>query len=518
VASHKSKLQARHAALYARVLNGLAVRSARAAGGLVSPPASPAQGFAAPPSIVSALLAPALLAPERTADAATTASMSTTTTTRRTDDNSDLAVNGPTARSATGMTGAGIRIGILSDSFNMRGGMAAAIAAGDLPSNVQILAEGPSGSHDEGQAMAELIHRIAPDAQLYFHTATASESDFAAGIAALVKVGCTVIVDDVVYLDEPFFQDTGAVDAAVQAAIAAGVTYITAAGNEGTNDVESAFAPMRLTLPGLPAGALVQNFGTAAAPRPWLDVSVPSGGVAMLDLQWPQPYGGSADSLGLALYDASGNVVASATLDQTGGNPDQILSWRNTTTATSFRLVLYANGGAAPPSEFKIVAFGNATLTDAGVGVGSGSVIGHAMLPDVNTVGAIAYAASPAFGGSDTVESYSSAGGGAFLVGTDGTLLSSPLTAGSVDFLAPDGSLTDALAPFYGTSAAAANAAGVAALVQEADPWLTPMQLTSVLEQSALPVGGAAATVGAGLIQADTAVQIALGLVRGTAV
>jgi subtilisin family serine protease len=81
-----------------------------------------------------------------------------------------------------------------------------------------------------------------------------------------------------------------------------------------------------------------------------------------------------------------------------------------------------------------------------------------------------------------------------------------------VDFLAPDGSVTSVFAPFYGTSAAAPDAAAVAALVLQSDPALTPAQLTQVLEASAIPASGPAAALGAGLVQADTAVSIALGL------
>jgi hypothetical protein len=451
----------------------------------------------------------------------TAATGATAAATPVTDDNCDLALQGDAARAATGLTGAGITIGILSDSFNVLGGMAADVADGDLPANVDILKEGPAGSHDEGRAMAELIHRIAPGAQIDFYTATDGQADFAAGVTALQAAGCSVIVDDVAYLDEPFFQDTGAVDTAIQTAVASGVSYFTAAGNQGQDFVEQSFAPMRLTLPGLPAGASVQNFGSAAAPRPWVNVTVPTGGVAMLDLQWDQPFAGddspgSADSLGMALYNSAGEVVATATADTVGDDPVQLLTYANTSASSQFRLVLYANGGTVPPSEFKVIAYGSASLSGAEVGDGSGTVIGHEMLADVNTVGAIAYSATPAFGGSDTVEPYSSVGTGTFLLNPSGNALSTPQTDDKVDFLAPDGSVTSTLAPFYGTSAAAANAAAVAALVQQADPWLTPAQLTRVLEQSAVPVNGSADAVGAGLIQANTAVQIALGLAHTT--
>ncbi len=434
------------------------------------------------------------------------------TSAQLTDDNCDLAVRGAFARSDYGVSGAGIKVGILSDSFNVLGGMATDIAAGNLPASVRILQEGAAGSHDEGRAMADLVHRIAPGAAIDFASATGSEAAFAAGVTALQQDGCNVIVDDVAYYDEPFFQAGGAVDAAIEAAVADGVSYFTAAGNEGQNYLQQGFAPMVVALAGLPPGAEVQNFGSAAAPQPWLDLTLPQGGTCILDLQWNQPLGASADSLGLALFDQTGKLVAQAAADAVGGNPNQVLQYTNSAGVGQFRLVVYGNGGAAAPGLFKIISYGNGTIADPAAGSGAGSVIGHEMLPEVNTVGAMAWSASPAFGGDAVPKSFSSVGNGTFLFDPEGHPLAAPETTAKVNFLAPDDSITSVLAPFCGTSAAAANAAGVAALVLQADPWLTPAQLTQVLDQSAAPAHGAAGAVGAGLLDADAAVHLALGL------
>ena len=139
------------------------------------------------------------------------------------------------------------------------------------------------------------------------------------------------------------------------------------------------------------------------------------------------------------------------------------------------------------------------------------------MVPGANTVGAMAWSAAPRFGGSDTPESFSSVGTGMFLLGANGTPLPQPQSTQKVNFLAPDGSMTSVLAPFYGTSAAAANAAGVAALVAQADPALTPAQMTQVLDRSAAPALGGELATGAGLLDASAAVQMALSLAHGAA-
>ena len=111
--------------------------------------------------------------------------------------------------SGLNVNGTGIKVGVLSDSFNDLGGAAADEADGALPSasKIQVLEDLASGGTDEGRAMMQIIHDIAPGASLAFYTAFKSEQDFANGILALAAAGCKVICDDVSYFDEPFFQN-----------------------------------------------------------------------------------------------------------------------------------------------------------------------------------------------------------------------------------------------------------------------------------------------------------------------
>ena len=88
---------------------------------------------------------------------------------------------------------------------------------------------------DEGRGMAQIVHDLAPGASLAFATAYPNEVTFAANIAALANAGAKVIVDDVSYFDEPFFQE-GPVGVAVSEATAKGVTYFSAAGNNNLVD------------------------------------------------------------------------------------------------------------------------------------------------------------------------------------------------------------------------------------------------------------------------------------------
>jgi len=103
------------------------------------------------------------------------------------------------ARGAFGVDGTGLSIGVLSDGVTS---MALSQATGDLPPTcgtppcLTVLA-GQAGAGDEGTAMLEIIHDMAPGASLYFATADNSITSFAANIRALRTAGCNIIVDDV---------------------------------------------------------------------------------------------------------------------------------------------------------------------------------------------------------------------------------------------------------------------------------------------------------------------------------
>ncbi len=169
----------------------------------------------------------------------------------------DPVMKGPTFRQNTGFTGAGITVGVMSDSINQaNGGIAASQKTGDLPATVRVL-EDLQGGEDEGRAMSEIIYDVAPGASLAFHTAANGPQDFADGIKQLAAAGSRVIVDDLRYIDDPMF-NAGIISQAVNTVHGQGVFYASSAGNNGDMGGIFNWSPITATVGGT-TGTFFEN-------------------------------------------------------------------------------------------------------------------------------------------------------------------------------------------------------------------------------------------------------------------
>ena len=135
------------------------------------------------------------------------------------------------ARNKFGVTGAGVKVGVLSDSVAYAG---TSQGYGDLGTVTVLSGQSGSGA-GEGTAMLEIIHDLAPDAALYFATTTQSPASFAQNILDLRTAGCDIIVDDFTSSYESPFQD-GVVAQAINTVTTNGALYFSAAGNWGNLD------------------------------------------------------------------------------------------------------------------------------------------------------------------------------------------------------------------------------------------------------------------------------------------
>jgi hypothetical protein len=412
--------------------------------------------------------------------------------------------------SGLSVNGANIRVGVLSDSFNDLGGAAADEASGALPSaaNIDVIKDLASGGTDEGRAMMQIIHDIAPGASLAFYTAENSEQDFANGILSLAAAGCKVIVDDVSYYDEPFFQN-GVVAQAIETVEAEGVTYVTAAGNEGGNGYQAAWTPISGTFGGKKLTD-AESFGGSLVQTISINTEGTGDGVPLL-LEWNQAYGAATSDLEMLVFNSSGRLIGTATNALDGEPTNPWLGYDFTKTGTYF--VAIENLSGPDPGLIKEITEGDglpATIS----GANTGTVFGHAMTPGAITAGAVSAAETPGFGVNLPLsESFSSSGAGTELLFADnGSALSSPddlnpVAVSGVDDIST--TVSGGLSDFYGTSAASASLASVAALILSADPNLTPAQVEQIMEQTALPMSNPAVS-GAGLVQVNPAVSDAI--------
>jgi hypothetical protein len=419
------------------------------------------------------------------------------------------------ARHFFGVTGDGVKIGVLSDSVDF---LAESIASGELPSDVTVL-PGQSGvpRSGEGTAMLEIIHDLAPGAKLFFATAFNGIDSFADNIRALRAAGCDIIVDDVIYANEsPFHDDI--VSTAVEEVVADGALYFSSAGNngnfnDGTSSVwEGDFKNSRTTLPSLPGGTL-HDFGDGVISNLVVGF-LPQ---FILGLWWSDPLGASDNDYDLFIMNDTLTMVLDASTNVQDGDDDPFEFTFSGAFGGDRILIFKADG--AQRRALHLNNFGSA------LGIRTpGSTHGHNSVAGAFGVAAIdvAVARDEAFIGGPTnpVETYSSDGPRRVFFKSDGP----PFTPGKLlfsnnggdvrkkpDLTAADGVATSVpgFEVFFGTSAAAPHAAAIAALLKSARPRLAPNRIRQALTRTALDIEalGADRDSGAGIVDAFAALQ-----------
>jgi hypothetical protein len=442
----------------------------------------------------------------------------------------DSRLNAATARSTFGVDGTGVTVGVLSDSFNFKGGAPTDVSAAELPGTtnpcgyttpVSVLQD--DGSGDEGRAMAQIVHDLAPAAAVAFATANGGEAAFAANITALANAGAKVIVDDITYLAEPMYQD-GVVADAVTRARAAGVSYFSSAGNENMvvngENVSSYEVPLGYRAAPCPAGVPAYELDCHdfdAGPGTDVTDSLIFGASSTLTvvMGWNEPQYGIGTDLDLFLLDAAGTVVADSIDDNPGGSQRAFEEFTAAVGAGEYRLVIGRFAGGTPRFKFIMMRPPNLTQVEW-TPSDTSDVIGPTIFGHNAAMAASAVAAVP-YSDASSVEPYSSRGPATYCWGpVAGTTPAPPLPAcqsKQVDIAATDGvrnSFFGGAGPpfrFFGTSAAAPHAAAVAALQLDRAPGTTPAQVIAAQAGSARAVDSfGPGAVGAGLIDAAAAV------------
>lgn len=455
----------------------------------------------------------------------------------------------------TGVTGKGVTVGVISDSYNTSGNpinAAADVKSGDLPKisaipggeGLRFLIErdpnvfGPGT--DEGRGMAQIVHDVAPGADLCFATAEGGQVQFANNIRSLrAEPACNadVIVDDVIYPEEPMFSD-GVVAQAVDEVVTSNslrgkkVSYFSSAGNRAEAGYASnlRFIPdsvarsmsvlsLGVDLSTIPAdidtSGGFHNFATGSKTSIFQDLLFLDG--TIIAFQWDDPFdlnpSGITTDLNLLFFDPATRQFVGAVGDDNFATNEPLEEFQLSAPGGvgEYLIVIARTGkGSHLSSRVKYEEFNGAILDLTGfIKSNTPMTYGHNCAKNGNGVGAYVYDYDPAFGSlTSQYESFSSPGPSTIAFDNDGHRLAQAQIRRKPDIAAPDGGNTtffpagpdqdyeaffgvpDGFPNFFGTSAAAPHAAATAALIiqKAGGPGsISPKNVADTLKASAPP-------------------------------
>ena len=441
----------------------------------------------------------------------------------------DIAIKKNVARQLFGLDSKGIKVGIISDSFNSLSGLSENVNSGDLPGNtnpfgyrqpVTILADTDEPLLDEGRALGQIVHDIAPGAELFFHTfiqedqdaLIADEETFAKAVSTLTAAGVDIIVEDAV-IPASLLQD-GKAAKAIELAVDQGVVVVSAAGNNGGISYESVFRPgAEFELEGFQFQA--HDFDPTDSVDFFQNINLPEENTLISPLLgWDDPIGEIKTEYVQFLVNTpelpnSDNIVAisGVTSESAVNVPLQGLGYApENDEQLYFVIAKVGDDVSEKPAFIKWVSGANGadrTIDYEYIDedANNRSVYGYSNAPNSITVGATD------IDNPTEVRSYSSRGGSPILFDAEGNRLTNPILRNKPEIYAPDGVATNfpidsPLAEFFGTSASAPHIAGVVALMLDrADGNLTPEEIRTRIQDTALSI-----EEGSGLVQADRAV------------
>jgi len=372
----------------------------------------------------------------------------------------DAILNANTLRNQ-GFTGNNTRIGIISTgSF----GLTSAQGSNELPENVTTFGTCTAAPSvcAEGTAMAEIIHDIAPDAELAIGGGF-STLEFIARLDDLAdNFNADIIVDDIGFLFQPYFED-GDVAQAVNN-LPSNITYVSAAGNEAQQHLQNGFLPTVLT-----SGDIVHDFGLAAgtASNIGLPVDINPGGQACATLQWNDPF--ALDNPNLSAendYDLIAVDVGGNTIDQsisTNNTLEALCIDNNTAQPTTIFFVVLRFTGVN--REIEMFFFGDGFAVPNTFITPQDSVFGHPATERAIAVGTI-NAGEP---GNNDIASFSNQG---------------PVR---IDFPIRQTRAKPDITGIDGVSVSGAG--GIAALLKSAVPDASPQDIRNALNQGATDLG-----------------------------
>jgi hypothetical protein len=375
-----------------------------------------------------------------------------------------------------GLTGSGVKVGVIDVSFDGYASLMGSelpgtviarcyTAVGVFTSNVADCENGDV----HGTAVAETIHDIAPDAVIYVSDPS-TPGDLQTVVDWMISQGVDVINHSVGWpWDGPGdgtspFSDSPL--ASVDAAVAAGIIWVNAAGNAARHTWFAGYKDsdsdgwIEFTTGDLEGNAVVLTAFNSY----------------IFQLRWDDDWGAATRDFDLYIYDSTGTIVRASSLDPQSGGPGHYpgegVLFVPPTSGIYHLAIFHFAGGA--PDWIQLNAFLDPDLLINTADNNGGSISNPAESanPGLLTVGAADWRTTA------TIEDFSSRG---------------PTPDGRVkpDIVGADRGDTASYGPlnFPGTSQASPHVAGLAALVLERFPAFTPGQTADYLKTSAVPRG-----------------------------
>lgn len=395
--------------------------------------------------------------------------------------------------------GTGVKVGVISDGMGFTG---QSVSTGDLPAYDGPCVDPPPGyyppsdiqfysfnltyqgtqedkvrnapsdtdpdAYREGTAMMEIIHDLAPKAKLFFSNFDFYIPDtFNQSKDWLASQGCDIICDDISVFNAGNLDGTSIFSLKNTQLVQAGHLYYTSVGNYAQSHYGGYFTddPSRPNR--------IHNFVYDPANQRYdetLEVRIPTFGYAIFALTWYEPFGQSGDDIDLYVLDSHtldlSNPLAFSTDYQLGdGDPVELTYLYNFGYDTVVSVVIVRKNIDLTPRRMDLFIYGYCEMLEHIVPEGSVSCNNDAG-GGVMSIGAID-ANNPK---RSTVEYFSSRG-----PTIDGRIKPEMANYDGVETSVPDFEV------FYGTSAAAPHAAGVAALLRQLLPYERPDQVNAYL-------------------------------------
>jgi subtilisin family serine protease len=389
-----------------------------------------------------------------------------------------------------GYDGSGVKVAVISLGF---AGYDSLLGT-ELPTSVitqNFRSDQDFGAIDEGTACAEIVHDMAPNAELYL-VAFGTAVEFYNAVDYMIAEGVDIVTSSIGWTTTGPYDGTDGslswgyqINQKVSEAKAAGIFWAQSAGNYRDGHYEATFSGVSVTN-GHGGTVTVHSFNDQGN---WVNqVGLRDAGESVTALlswdNWTAPVDQDYDLwvVGNPGWGSTWYILASSQTLQdgtTGQLPREVVQYEVPANRSGWYFgIAVRERSASGDAYLELYSYDDYHTPDFQFTVQSSSLCIPADNPDAVTAGATNV-------NDDSLEQFSSEGP------TNGPGGASSGGGAKPDLVAPDRVTTVTYGPtgFWGTSAASPHVAGAAALMKQAEPSHSPDQLQSDLEELAVDLG-----------------------------